>query len=183
MFVCNVYIYVVSFVRLTKPRFAESIERNYLKLAEEKTEKAVVEEKNRRLMAQKESDMSVAQKDNEISLQKAASQSEIALQSAASANRLMIMAMQAKQEEQEIKNAMTVSEARANALKSEMEAKALETFYSIPGFVEVKKAEAVSQNQKIYYGEKLPLVAYLGAGAGAAGSDHTGILRDVTGMK
>lgn len=136
---------LINFVRLTKPKLPPSIEKNYLALAEERTMKKVLEEKKERIRTEKESEMLVAQKDNEIRIQNSAKHNEI-----------MIDNMKAKQKEQHIQNEMIIEAARANAEKIILEANALQSMYGIPGYVEIKKAEAIAPNQKIYYGDKLP---------------------------
>ena len=67
-----------------------------------------------------------------------------------------VLSMKAKQEEQIIQNEMIVAAAKANAEKTRLEAEGIRSMYEIPGYSEVKIAEAISQNQKIYYGDKLP---------------------------
>ena len=59
-------------MRLTKPRFPPSIEKNYVALAEEKTLKRVLQEKKERIRTEKEAEMIISEKDNEIKLQNAA---------------------------------------------------------------------------------------------------------------
>ena len=135
----------INFVRLTKPRMPPSVEKNYLALAEEKTLKQVLEEKKIRKQTEKETEMIVAIKDNEIKLQ-----------NAANANNMMVLNMKAKQEEQVIRNEMIIAEAKATAAKTQMEAEALLSMYNIPGYAEVQIANAMSNNQKIYYGDRLP---------------------------
>jgi len=137
---------LINFVRLTKPKLPPSIEKNYLALAEERTMKKVLEEKKERIRTEKESELIVAEKDNEIRITNSEKTNEI-----------MILNMRAKQEEQKIHNAMIVEAARANAEKIIMEATALQSMYIIPGYVDIEKAKAISPNQKIYYGEKLPV--------------------------
>lgn len=137
---------IINFVRLAKPEMPASIAKNYLELAEERILKKVVEEKKERIKSEKESEMIIAQKDNEIRRQNADNQ-----------NQIMILNMEAKQKEQFIQNQMIIESAQANAQKIILEADALKSMYNIPGYVDLKKAEAISPNQKIYYGDKLPL--------------------------
>ena len=148
---------IIKFVRLSKPRYEKVIEDNFLKLAEEKSLKKVVIEKAERLKSEKQSEMVIAEMTNEIDIQKENNLNKLAALNAANKNRLMILAMKAKQEEQEIQNEMTISEAKANTEKKRMEVEVMQSFYSIPGYVDVQKAESIANNQKIYYGEKLPL--------------------------
>jgi regulator of protease activity HflC (stomatin/prohibitin superfamily) len=135
----------IMFVRLTKPKLPASIEKNYLSLAEEKTRKQVIDEMKVRVTAEKESEMIVAAKDNEIKEQKADAE-----------NKMMIQKMRAQQQEQVIKNEMVVAEAKAQAQRVSLEAEAMSAMYKIPRYAEVKIAEFMSQNQKIYFGDKIP---------------------------
>ena len=135
----------VTFVRLTKPKMPPSISQNYLALAEEKTRKQVIEEQKDRIKSEKESEMLVARADGEILAQKAAAE-----------NDMMIKAMEAKKAEQALANDIAVAAAEANSKKTKLEAEGLASLYAIPGYSQVKVAEALSANQKIYYGEKIP---------------------------
>jgi regulator of protease activity HflC (stomatin/prohibitin superfamily) len=137
---------IINFVRLTKPKLPTTIEKNYLALAEERTMKKVLEEKKERIRTEKESELIVAEKDNEIRIKNSQKSNEI-----------MVLNMKAKQDEQRIQNEMIIEAARANAEKIIMEANALQSMYGIPGYVDIEKAKALSPNQKIYYGDKLPL--------------------------
>jgi len=69
----------------------------------------------------------------------------------------MILNMIAKKEEQRIQNVMNVEAIKANAEKIIMEANALQSMYGIPGYIDIEKAKEIALNQKIYYGEKLPV--------------------------
>ena len=139
----------IMFVRLTKPKLPPSIEKNYLSLAEEKTRKQVIEEMKARINAEKESEMIVAARDNEIREQNADAE-----------NKMMIQKMRSQQQEQIIKNEMIVAEAKAQAqrisIEAEAQAQATSALFQIQGYAEVKVAEAMSQNQKIYFGERVP---------------------------
>ena len=137
---------LINFVRLSKPKLPTSIEKKYLALAEEKTMKKVLEEKKERIRTEKEFELIVAEKDNEIKIK-----------NSEKINELMILNMKAKQEEQRIQNNMIVEAAKANAEKNIMEADALQALYRIPGYIDIEIAKAISPNQKIYYGEKLPI--------------------------
>ena len=137
---------IINFVRLTKPKLPHTIEQNYLALAEERTMKKVLEEKKERIRTEKESELIVAEKDNEIRIKNSEKTNEI-----------MVLNMRAKQEEQRIQNNMIVEAAKANAEKIILEANALQSMYGIPGYVDVEKAKAIGPNQKIYYGDKLPI--------------------------
>ena len=140
----------ITFVRLTKPKMPPPIEKNYLSLAEEKTRKQVIEEQKIRLAAEKESEMMVAAKDNEIRAQKQTADGQ-----------MMIQSMLAKQKEQSLHNEMIVDTAKATAEKIRLEAIGMSALFAIKGYAEVKIAEAMAQNQKIYYGEKIPSYAMM----------------------
>lgn len=147
----------ISFVRLSKPKLPPTIEKNYLALAEERTMKKVLEEKKARITTEKESELIVAKKNNEISTENAKNENEIRLNKSKKDNEIMISNMRAKQEEQLIQNQMIIEAAKANAEKIILEANALQSMYGIPGYVDVEKAKAIGPNQKIYYGDKLPV--------------------------
>jgi regulator of protease activity HflC (stomatin/prohibitin superfamily) len=137
---------IINFVRLSKPKLPISIEKNYLALAEERTMKKVLEEKKERIRTEKDSELLIAEKDNEIRIKNSEKSNEI-----------MVLNIRAKQEEQRVQNQMIIEAATANAEKIIKEATALQSMYGIPGYVDIEKAKAISPNQKIYYGEKLPL--------------------------
>lgn len=136
----------IHFVRLTRPELPKALNDNYLALAQEKTLKKVLEEKKARIRTEKESEQIVAEKDNEIKFRNNEMQ-----------NKILVQNMLAKQEEQKINSAIIIEAAKANAEKIMLEAKALSAMYGIPGYKEVEQAKALAVNQKIYYGEKLPV--------------------------
>ena len=136
----------INFVRLTRPELPKALNDNYLALAQEKTLKKVLEEKKQRIRTEKESEIIVAEKDNEIKFKNNEMQ-----------NKILVQNMLAKQEEQKINSAIIIDAAKANAEKIILEAKALSAMFGIPGYKEVEQAKALSVNQKIYYGEKLPI--------------------------
>jgi hypothetical protein len=136
----------IHFVRLTRPELPKALNDNYLALAQEKTLKKVLEEKKARIRTEKESELIIAEKDNEIKFRNNEMQ-----------NKILVQNMLAKQEEQKINSAIIIEAAKANAEKIMLEAKALSAMYGIPGYKEVEQAKALAVNQKIYYGEKLPV--------------------------
>jgi hypothetical protein len=136
----------IHFVRLTRPELPKALNDNYLALAQEKTLKKVLEEKKARIRTEKESEQIVADKDNEMRFRNNEMQ-----------NKILVQNMLAKQEEQKINSAIIIEAAKANAEKIMLEAKALSAMYGIPGYKEVEQAKALAVNQKIYYGEKLPV--------------------------
>lgn len=136
---------LISFVRFSKPVMPKEIEANYLALAEERTMKKVVMERQARFEAEKESEMIIAQKNNAINIQTADNQNEI-----------IIMGARAEQAKQIINNEIIISTANANAERVMKEAEALSKMYAIPGYTDVLKTGSLSNNQKIYYGDKIP---------------------------
>jgi len=136
----------IHFVRLTRPELPKALNDNYLALAQEKTLKKVLEEKKARIRTEKESEQIIADKDNEMKFRNNEMQ-----------NKILVQNMLAKQEEQKINSAIIIEAAKANAEKIMLEAKALAAMYGIPGYKEVEQAKALAVNQKIYYGEKLPV--------------------------
>lgn len=139
----------IRFVRLTKPRFPPEMQKHFMDLANEKTHKKVLEQKMESERVKKATEMLMAQKDNEVKMAAVEHQ-----------NRVMIAQVQARQQEQRINNAIIIETAKANAEKIMLEAQALRAMYDIPGYTDVKIADALSANQKIYYGEKLPTHGY-----------------------
>ncbi len=139
----------VRFVRLTKPKFPPAMDKHYMDLANEKTLEKVLKQKKETERIRKEAEMLVAQKD-----------AEIKTQAVENANAVMILQVKAKLEEQRINNEIIIEAAKANAEKIILEANALQSMYKIPGYTDVKTAEALAQNQKIYYGDKLPTHGY-----------------------
>jgi len=135
----------VTFVRLTKPELPDSLNRNYLHLAEEKTLKKVLEEKLNRIKTEKDSELLVAQRDNEIKMLNADNE-----------NAIMVKNRLARQEEARINNTMVIEESVAQSEKLKNEAIGVKALYDIPGYVTVKVAESTANNLKIYYGEKIP---------------------------
>lgn len=136
----------INYVRLSQLTIPKELKDKKLALAEEKANKILAEEKIKRVKTEKESEMFIAQRNSEIKAAEATKNNEI-----------MISNMKAKQQEQYIQNEMIVASAIANAEKIREEARALMEMYAIPDYANVKKVEALSQNQKIYYGDRLPI--------------------------
>lgn len=139
----------IRFVRLTKPRFPPEMQKHFMDLANEKTHKKVLEQKMESERVKKATEMLMAQKDNEVKMAAVEHQ-----------NKVIIAQVQARQQEQKINNAIIIEAAKANAEKIMLEAQALRAMYDIPGYPEVEAAKALSLNQKIYYGDKLPTHGY-----------------------
>lgn len=136
----------VNFVRPSRPELPASLDLHYLAIAEEKTLKKVLEEKKERIMIEKDSEMLVTTRNNEMALSTVDNQ-----------NAMMLRTKKAKQEEASIENEMIVAMAKASAESKKLEANALESFFKIPGYAETEQAKHIANNEKIYYGDKLPI--------------------------
>jgi hypothetical protein len=136
----------INYVRLWQLTIPQELKNKKLLLAEEKANKILTEEKNKRIKTEKEAELFIAQQDGEIKLEQINKQ-----------NKMMLLNMEAKQSEQKLINEMTIEAAIANSEKVKLEAAALVNLYNIPGYTEIEIAKSLSNNQKIYYGEKLPM--------------------------
>jgi len=136
----------INFVRPSRPELPASLDLHYLAIAEEKTLKKVLEEKKERIMIEKDSEMLISAKNNEMALSVVDNE-----------NAMMLRTKKAKQEEAIIENEMIVAMAKAQAESKTLEAKALEAFFSIPGYAQTEQSKHIANNEKIYYGEKLPV--------------------------
>ncbi len=145
----------IDWVRITGVEVPPAIKDKRVELAKEKAEKVLVEEKQKRLKLEKETQQMQQAADNEIALQRAKHENE-----------KLILNMRAKFEEKQIENQILIETARATAEKIELEAKAMREMWAIPGYTEVKKAEALAAGHKmIYWGDKLPSVTVSAVGA------------------
>jgi hypothetical protein len=138
---------IINFVRLTKPKLPPSIEKNYLLLAEEKTLKNAIIERSYRVAVEKDQQLMEAQKDN-LRMNEDLQQS----------SQRKIDQMKASLEEQRIKNQKDLETATTLAESMKKEAEATEAMYKIQGYKEVLIAQSLHNNEKIYYGEKIPQI-------------------------
>jgi hypothetical protein len=90
----------------------------------------------------------VARKDNDMKMEMVRHENDV-----------LLSRIQARKEEQTINNHIIVETAKANAEKLTLEAQALQAMHNVRGYVELKQAEALSHNTKVYWGEKLPNLA------------------------
>jgi len=142
----------IHYVRISGIEVPKEIKEKRLKLAEEKNNKILAEEELKRTRILKEKEMYVAQQDQAIKME-----------TAMKTNEIMVMNMEAEKKKKTIENAMLIETAQANAQKIRLEAEALMSMYTIPGYTEVEKMKAISGNTKIYWGNDLPDVMYTGA--------------------
>jgi regulator of protease activity HflC (stomatin/prohibitin superfamily) len=142
----------IHYVRISGIEVPKEIKEKRLKLAEEKNNKILAEEELKRTRILKEKEMYVAQQDQAIKME-----------TAIKTNEMMLRNMEAERQKKTIENAMLIETAQANAQKIRLEAEALMSMYTIPGYTEVEKMRAISGNTKIYWGNELPDVMYGGA--------------------
>lgn len=142
----------IHYVRISGIEVPKEIKEKRLKLAEEKNNKILAEEELKRTRILKEKEMYVAQQDQAIKME-----------TAMKTNEIMVMNMEAEKKKKTIENSMLIETAQANAQKIRLEAEALMSMYTIPGYTEVEKMKAISGNTKIYWGNDLPDVMYTGA--------------------
>jgi erlin len=137
----------IMFVRLPKPTLPPSIEKNYLALAEEKTLRDVIVERTHRVAVEKDQQLMETEKDN-IRMKYELDQR----------NLRKIEEMKASLEEQRIKNVKDLETAETLAESMKKEAEATEAMYKIQGYKEVLIAQSLHNNEKIYYGDKIPQI-------------------------
>jgi len=155
----------VDWVRISGIIVPQKIKEKRLALASEKADKILAEEVIKRVRLEKENEKFISQKDSEIKLEKSAN-----------SNKEMILNMQAEREKKAIENVIIVETSEANAKKIINEATALNAMYGIPGYTDVKMAEAFSTNSKIYWGDKLPHAIYSTGMYAGAGGEGVGVV-------
>ncbi|KAK8659318.1 hypothetical protein V6N13_029524 [Hibiscus sabdariffa] len=120
-------------VRVTKPTIPESIRRNYEQMEEERTKVLISIERQK-----------VAEKEAETQKKMAVSEAE----KAATVSKIMmeqkLMEKESSRKQQEIENQIAMKEAEANKLKL------------TPEFLELKFIEAIADNTKMFFGDKVP---------------------------
>jgi len=142
----------IHYVRISSIEVPKEIKEKRLKLAEEKNNKILAEEELKKTRILKEKEMYIAQQDQAIKMENAIKSNEI-----------MLKNMEAERLKKTIENRMLIETAQANAEKIKLEAEALMSMYTIPGYTDVEKMKAISGNTKIYWGNELPDVMYMGA--------------------
>ena len=138
----------ISFVRITTPRFPADMQKHFQDLANEKTRKKVLEQQQESEKIRKATEQMVARKDNDMKMEVVRHENDV-----------LLSRVQARKEEQSINNHIIVETAKANAEKLTLEAQALQAMHNVRGYVELKQAEALSHNMKVYWGDKLPNLA------------------------
>ncbi|GMJ09567.1 hypothetical protein like AT2G03510 [Hibiscus trionum] len=135
-------------VRVTKPTIPESIRRNYEQMEEERTKVLISIEKQK-----------VAEKEAETQKKMAVSEAE----KAATVSKIMmeqkLMEKESSRRQQEIENQMYIAREKSQAdsdfyrVMKEAEANKLKL---TPEFLELKFIEAIADNTKIFFGDKVP---------------------------
>jgi regulator of protease activity HflC (stomatin/prohibitin superfamily) len=138
----------ISFVRITTPRFPADMQKHFQDLANEKTRKKVLEQQQESEKIRKATEQMVARRDNDMKMEAVRHENDV-----------LLSRVQARREEQTINNQIIVETAKANAEKLTLEAQALQAMHNVRGYVELKQAEALSHNTKVYWGDKLPNLA------------------------
>jgi hypothetical protein len=139
----------IKYVRIQEIKVPSIITEKRKKLLEEKQDKKIAEQAFEKIKVIKETEMYVAQQDQAIRIE-----------NAKKANEIMLLNMEAERQKKRIENEILIETAQANAQKIRLEAEALLSMYTIPGYTDVKKMEAMSSNTKIYWGNELPSVMY-----------------------
>ena len=125
----------IDWVRVTNVVIPEQIRYKRLELASEKASRMLAEEIAKRVAVEKRTEAFIQKQDNERSLAATKLQAE---------------------------QILTLAE--ANSASTIKEAAALHKLYEIPGYADVLKMQALSENTKIYFGSELPGNIWLGGG-------------------
>eukprot|EP01012_Entosiphon_sulcatum_P048366 TRINITY_DN66840_c0_g1_i1.p1 TRINITY_DN66840_c0_g1~~TRINITY_DN66840_c0_g1_i1.p1 ORF type:complete len:333 (-),score=64.85 TRINITY_DN66840_c0_g1_i1:30-1028(-) len=139
----------IDFVRLTKPILPRSVAENYEAIATEKTKLKVEMERQSRLKKE-------AETTKEVALAGAEAKRRVA----ETENQMHLEKQQAQEELAEIENRIKLAKAKTEAeitrIRLEEEARAMRDLLAIPGYLELKIAEYLSANEKIYFGNSIP---------------------------
>eukprot|EP01006_Ploeotia_vitrea_P011574 TRINITY_DN30803_c0_g2_i1.p2 TRINITY_DN30803_c0_g2~~TRINITY_DN30803_c0_g2_i1.p2 ORF type:complete len:317 (+),score=47.21 TRINITY_DN30803_c0_g2_i1:57-1007(+) len=139
----------IDFVRMTKPTLPRDVAASYERIASEKTLLKVEKEKQLRLMKESETK-------KEVTLAKADKEYKVAEEE----NKIKLQLMEAEEEIAKIQNRMKIAKAQAEGeaqrVALQLEAEALQELLSIPGYLELKKAENLANNLAINFGDSLP---------------------------
>lgn len=135
----------VEWVRISGIEIPTELRVKRLALATEKSQKLLIDEQAKNEKAKKEHELYLSLEDERKETNKAK----------AVAERLLIEA-DARLKEKEIDNRILIANAKAISEKNLLEYQNLKNLYSIQGYAEHQIALAISNNEKIYYGEKIP---------------------------
>lgn len=139
------YGITVDWVRISGIVVPKEIKNKRLDLASEKADKLLVDERSKKEKSLKEHEIYLAAEDEKKRTHEFQSR----------AARTLIEA-EARKRERDYDNQIIVANAKAMSEKQLLEFENLKRLFAIPGYTEVEIAKATSENQKIYYGEKIP---------------------------
>jgi regulator of protease activity HflC (stomatin/prohibitin superfamily) len=135
----------VNWVRITNVIIPNEIKQKRLDLASEKATKVLVSERGARQDIEQKQKADLQNSENERAMAATRLQAaQIVANAEARASEIVVLA-------------------KANAEAKALEAKSLSELYAIPGYVEVAKSNALSQNLKVYFGPNLPNHMFLGS--------------------
>lgn len=177
----------IDWVRITNVLIPNEIKQKRLLLAAEKATKIHVEEVAKRTAVEKQIEATVQEADNKRKLAEQDMQNQKTIMIAEANrtqeeiyNQMMINATRASAERTRIESFAAADKRRveaqaeadqirtlsvANAERMSREAAELQKFYSITGYAEVQKVQALSGNTKVFFGDNLPGNMYLGGPA------------------
>lgn len=135
----------VDWVRISGIIVPKEIKEKRLALASEKADKLLVDERSKKEKSLKEHEIYLAAEDEKRRTHEFQARAE----------RTLIEA-EARKRERDYDNQIIVANAKAMSEKQLLEFENLKRLFAIPGYTEVEIARATSENQKIYYGEKIP---------------------------
>ena len=139
----------IDWVRVTGITIPTELKAKRLLLASEKAHKVLVDETLKRIRSEKEQESFIALEDAKISLQKVKSYNDELKEKVLSDQIIS-----------RIKNEIDLDTAETRYKQSEFETRTMSSQYAITGYAEVEKSKHLSQNTKIYYGDKLPNTIY-----------------------
>jgi regulator of protease activity HflC (stomatin/prohibitin superfamily) len=125
---------IINFVRLTKPNLPPQIKSNYERIAEERTALKVEMDTQERKKKQAETEKLVAQINNQKMIEQKETEAKIA-----KINNDMLMDKKK-------------AEADAEKYRLETEAAGMEKLLNVKGYLELKQAEYLTANSKVYFG-------------------------------
>ncbi len=136
---------IVDFVRLTKPILPPELQKNYDKIANEKTALKVAKEENLKIEQQQKNKILIVEKTAEAERVKAEKENEIALQKAKNAEEVSAIQNRILKEREE---------AKANAIlfTKQKEAEGNQALLT-RNYVDLERARAMANNAKHYFGD------------------------------
>ena len=158
----------IEWTRIENIRVPESIRFKRVQLVEAKNDRIMAEEKNNflkveeeRLRIKQEAEHQREKDTQTHELSKALAKQEhtliLAEKKQEADNKLELSKAKARAEKSDIENEENLKKAKANAEAKELDARAEGLLYKeVPGLIDLRIAEAMSKNERVYYGDKLP---------------------------